>query len=94
MFGRSRLTVFAELREIAIEVLLQFVVEDDTKVSASLTFDLCGCLLIEPVEVCIVMSFARLRKSVVQGLTFASTLRLRQKAVSVFGERKELAGTY
>jgi hypothetical protein len=76
MFGRSRLAVFARLREIAIEVLLQFGVEEDTKVSTSLTFDLCGCLLIEPVELCIVMSFARLRKSVVQGLIRGKSLGL------------------
>src|SRR5580704_18099956 len=93
IFGRARLAVFAKLLEIAQETLIQFVAEADTKASASLSSDLCGCLLIEPVEVCIVMGFARLRISVVEGLTLGSTLRFVQKAVSVFGEGEDLART-
>src|SRR5260370_26070659 len=74
VFAIGGITVFAELREIAIEVLLQFVVENDSKVSASLALDLFGCLLIEPVEVGIVMGFAGFGESVVKGLPFISAL--------------------
>ena len=49
VFAIGGIAVFAELRKIAIEMLLQFVVENDAKVPASLAFDLCGRFLIEPV---------------------------------------------
>ncbi len=42
VFAIGGIAVFTELREIAIEVLLQFVVENDAEVSASLAFDLRG----------------------------------------------------
>jgi len=51
VFAISGIAVFAEIGEIAIKILLQFVVEKDAKVAASLAFDLCGRFLIEPVEV-------------------------------------------
>src|SRR5579859_5021527 len=92
MFGRGRLTFFSTLREVTIEPFLQFVVEDDAKVTASFALDLFGRLLIKAIEVGIVMGFARLDEPAIQGLTFACPLRLNEKAVSVFGEGKELAG--
>jgi hypothetical protein len=69
---------------VALTVLLQFVVENDAKVSASLALDLCGCLLIEPVEVGIVMSFAGFGESVVKRLRFADGLRLSRRTMGRF----------
>jgi hypothetical protein len=40
VFAIVGIAVFAYLREIAIEMLLQFVVENNAKVSASVSFDL------------------------------------------------------
>ena len=89
-FGGS--AILTEFREVVVDPLLQFVVENDAKVSASLAFDLRGRFLIEPVEVGVVMGFARFGKAVVKGLPFAGGLRLREKAMAVLGESEQLAG--
>jgi hypothetical protein len=72
--------------EIAIEMLLQFVVENDTKVSASVTFDLYSLFLIQPLEVGVVMGFAWFGKVVINSLPLTSALRVGEKAMAVLGE--------
>ena len=94
MFAICRIAVFSELCEIAIQVLLQFVVENDAKVSAALTLDLRGLFLIEPVEVGVVMGLAGFGEAVIQSLTLASALALRQKAMAILSESEQLAGTH
>ena len=89
-FGGS--AIRTEFCEVMVDPLFQFVVENDAKVPASLAFNLCGRFLIQPVEVGIVMSFAGFGEAVVQGLTFAGALGLREKAVAVLGKREQLAG--
>src|SRR4029077_14972792 len=79
VFAIGGIAVFTALRQIAIEVLLQFVVENHAEVSASLACDLRGRFLIEPVEVGVVMGLAGSGESVVNGLPFASALGLHQK---------------
>ena len=93
VFAVGGITVFAELREVAIKMLLQFVVENDAKVASSLVFDLCGRFLIEPVEVGIVMSLAGFGEAVVKRLRFAGTLGLREKAMTVLGKSEQVGGS-
>src|SRR5713226_5404132 len=93
-FAIGGITVFTELREIAIEVLLQFVVKNDAEVSASLAFDLRGRFLIEPIEIGVVMGLAGFGESVVNGLPFASALGVHQKAMAVLSKREQLPGAH
>jgi hypothetical protein len=58
VFAIGGIAVFAYLCEIAIEMPLQFVVENDTKVSATITFDLQSPFLIQTVKVGVVTDFA------------------------------------
>jgi hypothetical protein len=74
-------------------MLLQFVVENDRKVSASVTFDLYSLFLIQPVEVGIVMGFAWFGKVVINSLPLISALRVGEKAMSVLGECEQSART-
>jgi len=93
VFAIDGIAVFAYLCEIAVEMLLQFVVENDAKVSASLTFDLCSRFLIQPVEVGIVMGFAWFGKVVINSVALTSPLRVGEKAMVVLGKCEHLART-
>jgi hypothetical protein len=57
-------------------MFLQFVVENDPMVSASLSFHLCSRFLIQPVEVGIVMGFAWFEKAVIKSPSLTSVLRV------------------
>jgi len=74
-------------------MLLQFVVENDTKVSASVTFDLYSLLPTQPVEVGVVMGFAWFGKVVINSRALTSVLRVGEKAMAVLGEFEQLART-
>src|SRR5713226_8044894 len=74
--------------EIAIQILLEFVVEDDSGRSASSPRDSGSLLLIEAVEIGIVFDFSRLQQSVIDDLFIRELVRAREKAVAGFRERK------
>jgi hypothetical protein len=93
VFAIDESAVFAYLCEVAIEILLEFVVEDDTKVSASVTFDLYSLLPTQPVEVGVVMGFAWFGKVVINSWPLTSVLRVGEKAMAVLGEFEQLAKT-
>jgi hypothetical protein len=93
VFAIDGIAVFAYLSDIAVEMLLQFVVENDAKGSASLTFDLCSSFLIQPVEVGIVMGFAWVERAVIKCMPFSSVLRVGEKAMVVLGKCEHLART-
>jgi hypothetical protein len=92
VFAIDGITVFAYLCETAIEMLLQFVVENDAKVLASVTFDVYS-LLIQLVEVGIVMGFAWFGKAVTKSLPATSALRVGEKAMAVLCECEQLTRT-
>src|SRR5580700_2842101 len=97
LFGDSSLAfggsmIRTESREVMVDPLFQLVVEYDAKVTAPLAVDLLRSSLIEPVQVGIVMSLARLGEAVVQRLMFAGSLGLREKTMPVLGESEQLAG--
>src|SRR6266480_1477713 len=82
----------AEPSEILVECLLQFVIENDAEVPATLFEDFSCLFLIEPVEICIVVRFFRFDEAVVSRLTFGNKPVGTHQPVSGFGERHQLAG--
>ena len=65
--GRGDLLLY-ELGKVVVHALLQFVVQNDAKILAATTLDFLGGLLVQPIEIGVVMCFARFGKAVIKDL--------------------------
>ena len=84
----------AKQGQIAIQIALEFIVEEHADRPASGALDAGSFFLIEPVEIGVVFDFARLPQAVVDGLIVGQLIRLLEKAVPGFGERYDSQGLF
>src|ERR1700733_5406835 len=75
--------------EIAIEIPFELVIKNNARRATSRRFDPCDFRLIQAVEVRIVFRFARLGKSVIDGLLVWHTPRFPDKLRTLFGKSEE-----
>ena len=94
LFLCSGLPLRSELREVAVNEFLQFVVKNDAEIPPTLPFYLFGCGVIHPIYVCIVVGFTRFGKAVVDGLISPNVLRYGQNETALPRQGKEAARTY
>ena len=62
--------LWAERDEVAIEIPLEFIVENDAQRPAARAFDPAGLLLIEAVQIGVVFGLSRLHQTVINVLVF------------------------
>jgi hypothetical protein len=68
--------------ELTVQLLLEFVVEDNATNLTARAVNFIGYLVVEPVEVCIVTGFLGLDEAVVNRLSFGNELRLGKKSMA------------
>jgi hypothetical protein len=90
LFLCSGFPVWAELREIVINALLQFVVKNHAEIPPALALDLIGCRVMHSIQVGIVMGFTGLGKAVMDGLILRNPLRDDQKLMTLLTQSSDL----
>jgi len=82
------------LGQIAIQIPLEFIVEENANRPASAALD-AGCLfLIEPVEIVVVLDLARFQQTVIDRLIVGNFVRVLEKAVASLRERYNSQGLF
>src|SRR5579875_2443448 len=82
----------AACRQIAVEVLLQFVIQRDSEVLPAFAHDFGGYLLIQAVELGIVPRFFRFSEAVIRGLIRGKDARVPEKLLAVASESNNRRG--
>ena len=80
-----------ECREIPVELLLQFKIENDAEILASLVEDSPRLFVIKPVDVRVVVRFLRLDEAVIRGLAIGSKAVCAEQSVPFFRQGQHLA---
>ena len=79
----------SEFGQVAIEIPLEFIVQNDAQRSAASAFDPVGFLVVKAIQIGVVFGLSRLHQTAVDGLVFGEAVRVLQKPLPLLGQGED-----